>query len=278
VVASTTGFKSLRELGGSALFFRNYVPVSMAGPMTGHLWSLAVEEHFYLLWPLLLSFVILRGASKAANLTGWIAIGCGLWRVANAQYSFGTNWLPLVPEHFRTDLRLDALLWGCVAALAIGDPGQAERIRKSFRPWMAWMGAVLCMVCVIFFSQLTSLWLAILIPVVLLGTLQHSEWAVSRMLDHKVVRWVGRISYSLYLWQQIFLIPGWEDRLWFQKGPWNLVATLILACASYWVIEKPCIALGRRLSSRPKRVEIPEPHPVIEAAGWVVAQFRFRRY
>ncbi len=250
VVAASGQYRSNLELIGSALFFRNYVPDPISADRTKHLWSLAVEEHFYLFWPLLLTLILARAGRKQAPVAAaWAAIVFGLWRIVNAQYGLAQRWMPQVPEHFRTDLRLDALLWGCVAALILSDRGQRERLRVGYRQWMLWAIATACVACTILYSQLTSLWLPILIPVVLVGTSGNPEWAVSRFLDHPWMQFLGRVSYSLYMWQQLFLLPGWEQRRLVQTAPWNLVAAGVIAMISYRFLEKPCMDLGRRLGS-----------------------------
>lgn len=250
-VWATHGIKSPLELVSSALFFRNYIPDPLGAHATKHLWSLAVEEHFYLFWPLLLSTILVRrGLSKAASTIAWASIGCGLWRLIDSEYNLTIRWLPLVPVHFRTDLRLDALLWGCAVALFLSDAKQRDRLRQEFHSWMFGGVVLVAIACTVFYSQLSSLWLATLIPVGLAGTLLHPQWHLSRFLDHAWMRFIGRISYSLYLWQQLFLIPGWEHRSIFQVPAWNLLLTAAFAGLSYRFLEKPCIAFGRRLSGR----------------------------
>lgn len=64
------------------------------------------------------------------------------------------------------------------------------------------------------------------------------------------MRFVGRISYSLYLWQQLFLAPGWERAGFEPSAPWNLLCAAGAAIASYFFVEKPLIAVGRRISRR----------------------------
>ncbi len=251
VVVLTVGVRTPLEWISSAFFFRNYIPDAMATNATKHLWSLAVEEHFYLFWPLLVAVIVGRlGFEKAPKAIAWIAIACGLWRVADAQNGISTHWLPQVPVHFRTDLRLDALLWGCAAAFLLTDARALEKLRRGFSPWMFGGVLLLALGCVAMYSQLTSLWLAILIPVALLGTILHPEWALSRILDHHWTRALGRISYSLYLWQQLFLVSGWEKRNMMQRFPWNILLAVAIAALSYQLLEKPCMALGRRLSAR----------------------------
>src|SRR3974390_1560780 len=69
-------WRSSWEAAGCLLFFRNYVPDHLVGESTQHLWSLAVEEHFYLLWPGLLFLLKPRRARTAAF---GLACAFGIW-------------------------------------------------------------------------------------------------------------------------------------------------------------------------------------------------------
>jgi peptidoglycan/LPS O-acetylase OafA/YrhL len=69
------------------------------------------------------------------------------------------------------------------------------------------------------------------------------SWA-GRFLELPLLAWVGRMSYSLYIWQQLFLPPR-AVAMW-QRTPWNLAVLFLCAAASYYVVERPAMALGRR--------------------------------
>ena len=234
------------EAAGCLLFFRNYVPDQLVGDSTQHLWSLAVEEHFYLLWPGLLFLLKPRRGRTAAFL---LACAFGVWRMVESQLAAPT--LPAIPSHFRTDLRLDALLWGCLFAFLLNDPVQREKIAAQLR-WPVWL-AVACVfvACIAFYSPLSSMWLACLIPILLVGTATHPTWLFSRFLDWAPVAWLGRISYSLYLWQQLFLVAGWQHPAYaWTRWPLDLFACLATAAISYYCVEKPLIRIGRGLAER----------------------------
>jgi len=90
---------------------------------------------------------------------------------------------------------------------------------------------------------------AALIPLLMLGTLLQSSSAKSRLLESAPFRHVGRLSYSLYLWQQLFLV--WNDErvtglAIVQTFPLNLLALYLCASVSLRFIETPMIALGHR--------------------------------
>jgi len=65
------------------------------------------------------------------------------------------------------------------------------------------------------------------------------------------MRWVGRVSYSIYLWQQLFLVPNTEQRPLhvLQAFPFNLIAVFACATLSYYLLERRMIGLGHRWSS-----------------------------
>jgi peptidoglycan/LPS O-acetylase OafA/YrhL len=236
------GLKTSWESLSSIFFFRNYLPADLGGRATGHLWSLAIEEHFYLIWPALLIWLGRKGATGAA----WLSIGFALWRVADANNHW-TEALLSVPVHYRTDLRLDSLLWGAVAAFVLHDSPAALRKKKEL---LFYLGLVAATACVILYSHLTGIWLPMLIPALLAGTVSNPQWAASRVLENPLLVRIGKISYSLYLWQEIFLTPGWEHKSVLQTAPWNVLATFACAFASYRLIEKPCMDFGRTLAAR----------------------------
>ena len=245
VVAAMGLLQGPRELASCLLFFRNYLS-SGWGRATSHLWSLSIEEHFYLIWPGLLA---LCGMKRGRHVAAYLALAFGFWRLVESQMNL--HLFPGVPPNVRTDLRMDALLWGAVVAFTLHDAKARERLRLQlqFWPWLGMVAAAL--LSIVYFSNLTSVFLAVLIPIILAGTLLHPEWLVSRALDSAPVAWMGRISYSLYIWQQLFLVPGWEHPSHFAtRLPWNLAVVLAVACASYYLVEIPLLRVGGKLAAK----------------------------
>ncbi len=96
------------------------------------------------------------------------------------------------------------------------------------------------------------MWQAILIPLLLIGTALNPLWILGRLLETAVFRWIGRISYGLYLWQQMFLVPAELPRPlgFLQLFPFNVVAVFIVAATSYYFFEKHMMRCGHRLASK----------------------------
>ena len=237
-----------REWWAALLMVRNYVgPAETHGWYTGHFWSLSVEEHFYLMWPLLL---IALGSRRARVLVVPLALLVPAWvalhHVVGRPFTLGE-------ASMRTDTRLDGLLWGCWAALLYSVPVYRERIRRLLSLWV-WGGLVLAVVALVRFRPYLSVHLeALLWPWLLLGTVLNPDWRISRCLELAPVRWVGRLSYSLYIWQQLWLLGEWRETRPFPLGvlqelPLSLVATFACAALSYYLVEQPLIRVGQRVA------------------------------
>ena len=236
----------------SLFFFRNYLMLLEYlnhSPLplhwyTGHFWSLSMEEHFYLVLPaVLVTFKRTRRwvlAGMAVFVTFWRMV---LSHVIHRDYQF----------NFRTDTHVDALLIPALIALALYPLTGNEIARRHIPAWsfplLAAIELFLLNARVPFFFTLQ----AIVLPLLILSTALHPHTVQARILEIKPLRWIGWISYSLYLWQQLFFgvnFAGSPPGLaLLRKSPVNLLALLVCAIFSHYVIEKPCIRLGHRLAS-----------------------------
>lgn len=238
----------------SLLFFRNYLmlfqyihhsPLAMHW-YTGHFWSLSMEEHFYLVLP-----AILVGFRKTRlPVLGGLALAIALWRsvlahVIHSRFQFT----------FRTDTHVDALLIPAMFALALY-PLMRNQAAKRYIP--AWSFPILTGlgVCLLVLDPPFSFTLrAILIPLLILSTVLHPKAIPGSILESKPLRWIGWISYSLYLWQQLFFGTNFAGSppaiAVLRQWPANLVALIMCATFSYYMVEKPCVRLGHKLVSVP---------------------------
>lgn len=223
----------------------------------GHLWSLAVEEQFYIVWaPLVLLLMKTRRAGW------WIsALALGFLLEPALLYSQGTNRV-----YFGTDTRMSALLAGAAVAwwwrsglLARWERSAATSLLGGisvlglvvagvgFRhPDVAWKwvgGMLLASVC------------GAGVVAYLANRPDHSP--VARALSGCAMVWLGRRSYAVYLWGYVF--NTWFRSLGAACPPLTLVCTLAVADASYRWVEQPARAWARR---RPRtRAATPPPTP-----------------
>jgi peptidoglycan/LPS O-acetylase OafA/YrhL len=110
---------------------------------------------------------------------------------------------------------------------------------------------------------------AVLLPVLVVSTVIQPYSVLGRVLEWPPLRWIGTISFSLYLWQELFL-PGPTTELargsfrFLQQLPWNVLAILVCACLSRYLIEIPMTRLGHRISATslalPRAVESSPAH------------------
>jgi peptidoglycan/LPS O-acetylase OafA/YrhL len=244
------------QLAGSALFFRNYLAPTSESWYTIHFWSLSVEEHFYLLWPLLLAVAGFRRARFVAPL---LVIAVGLWRALDGRFEWIAKLDPVLKDNVRrTDYRIDILLCGCAVALLWTQPiFQRTLQRIAGTPLVVAILGATC-ACLYWTPPAYLTMLAILMALLPAATVGRPDAFVSKVLESRALRWIGRLSYSLYIWQELFF-PGLPPTLGrIQILPWNVLAAFVAATLSYYVVERPGIALGKRIRLR-RRQEPPLP-------------------
>jgi peptidoglycan/LPS O-acetylase OafA/YrhL len=136
---------------------------------------------------------------------------------------------------------------------------------------IVWMLLVtIYLVCVVYTLPFAMMWQAILIPFILVGTVLHPSGVPGRVLELRPLRWVGRVSYSLYIWQQLFLVPAGMAHPFraLQSFPLNVLAVFACASLSYYMIERPLIRAGRSVEMRMlERARIIDQADVRQAAG-----------
>lgn len=217
---------------------------------TGHFWSLAVEEHFYLLWPA--AFIVMRRHRLRGAIV--LVLAVALWRfiAVKFQLTMSSNFT------VRTDIASEWLLWGCVASLAERHQHGAEIVRAMSSRWASLLVVPLVAAAAAIdanwkvVNMLVSL-SALALPALFLGTVQRPESLLGRLLELPAVAWLGKISFSLYLWQQLFFT--WDAARssamgLLQSFPVNAVLAVVCAAASFYFIERPMIDIGRRFAKR----------------------------
>ncbi len=212
-----------------------------------HLWSLSVEEQFYLLWPFTLFFL---GAQRG------FVVGLIILLVApfirGAMFLFGSG--PEIALSREFQAVADALATGCVFALMHNRLSENTAYVTFIKRWaipvaiifvalgygIAFVSRPLAYVCGGTFANIGMVLL-------LQNIVRYPDQFVGRICNFKPLAWVGVLSYSLYLWQQPFLYFG--SSAWICSFPQNIFLAFAAAIASYLVIEKPFLRLKEKMGA-----------------------------
>jgi peptidoglycan/LPS O-acetylase OafA/YrhL len=236
----------------------------------GHLWSLSMQEQFYVAFPLVLAWLGPIRTRKA--LFGCLALAPVL-RVTillffKAQSKMIDSWTPT---------RADTIVVGCLLALLAFDP--------QFRAWACLTGrkamiagvgalAVLTATCglslrfALYYCLMGYSIKAVSLIMLVWVCILNVKGRLGRLLKSPVLVALGAACYSIYLWQQLFFVPN--SPRWFCQWPVNLVFVGVCAFCSYYFIERPLMAAKKKkahpLSARqtPVDLERPVPLPAIE--------------
>jgi peptidoglycan/LPS O-acetylase OafA/YrhL/CubicO group peptidase (beta-lactamase class C family) len=267
-----------------------------------HLWSLAIEEQFYLLWPLICAAGL--RLLRVRGLLALVLVAC----VASALL-MGLLWEPGVDPsriYYGTDTRATGLLLGAALALLAASglaPSQPRRRVGAALDVVALIALALLLVAfVVLHEQHPLLYrggfsvVAIATALVIAGAIHPAARATPWLLERHPLRWIGLRSYGIYLWHwPIFMVtrPGVDlpyDGWLLQLARFGL--TLAVAALSYTLVEQPIRggALGRvwrslrarkaGLAAETERAEdvAPALPPLNEPAPAAAPQGLYRRW
>jgi peptidoglycan/LPS O-acetylase OafA/YrhL len=228
---------------------------SAVGDGLAHFWSLAVEEHFYLVWP----FLVLLGTRRQL-----MAAAAALAVFALALRSFlllsGTT---AEAVFVLTPARIDALAIGALCSLAIRGPGGSNILRLAIVAMLSCGFCVLLIVVVrhtlsnydIVMETLGLTLLALTFGGVILTGVMWQPFKI--VLNLGILRWFGRYSYGLYVWHQIIIFilfqPAIRNLLGVQRtttaSTFYILSTfalvMLVSVASYHLWEKPFLSLKK---------------------------------
>ncbi|SRR6056297_2333641 len=253
------GNLSIEVLFSQFFFIYNYyslLPSADEGVRgLGILWSLSVEEHFYMIWPLIF-LLIARGRINFTHLV-FLLTSILLWRVYRF-YVWGDNEWTI---YISTDTRFDSLLYGCLLALIIA--------RGRLPIWLANNGVLLFFVIAsLSLLAATFLWQdpafrstfrysvqGVALMPIFYYAVKRSDYWLFRILNSSVMRLIGVYSYTLYLVHFVILYALWEAG-WPDTGPNETIVvaaiiSLSWAALVYRFIEQPLHGLRARLAARP---------------------------
>ncbi len=236
----------------------NYYNALNGHPVTSvsHAWSLADEEQFYLLWPAIFLLLAARPVRTARTVLIAIIIGVVVWR----SYLYLGRGVGPAYVYNAFDTRFDNLAIGCLVAFLTS----SERMGRWARIIVAWQWLPLATIVLLYTSRVFAPASyhysvgftvdAVLMAVLLVQLMQLTSASLWRWLDHRVTRFFGAISYPLYLYH------GWGMSVATHLGNHSnvvktfvaIAASTVLACGSYYLVERPFLRIKQHLERRRK--------------------------
>lgn len=225
-------------------------------PYTGPMWSLGVEEHFYLLFPLLLLFMMRSGRSarQIATILGAICVAVLLWRCYLIFLAgSGQN-----HTYKATDTRIDSMLFGCILGVWCNPALDSEKVRPGRNTWIVLLLASVGLLTVTFLYRNPEFRETLRYSLQGIGlfsiffcAVRYPHWPVFSWLNSRVMRWAGLLSYTFYLCHLSFLRLANKylgvDGL--AEAAIGFVASVAFSWAMYVLVERHMGALRKKLHS-----------------------------
>jgi peptidoglycan/LPS O-acetylase OafA/YrhL len=238
------------------LYVSNYYQALFGDPNNGlsHAWSLGVEEQFYLLWPF--AFLLLRNNGR--RFTALVILIPLLWVYREALIHVVHVNQRYIYEAF--DTRVDHILIGCLLAVAL----ECGRFTGLWRiacasPYMTLVTLLLMVVAVRgkgylpvhdYRDSVEFVVVPVLCAILIAQLIAFPSHAVTSLFNWTWMRFLGKISYSIYLYQQLVVYPA---RKLFTGSPTlgvlaAVAASIMFAIGSFYLIEQPFLRLRQRVS------------------------------
>ena len=241
-----------RDLVFAATYTMNYLTRGGVW-LTGHTWSLAVEEQFYLIWPLAIKLV---GARRATWSAAIVAAASPLFCLA--VYLFNADIGGRLIKYF--PFVADSIAAGCVLAACLPWVRRHHKALRLAHPLGEFVIPVLLILDLgrnhpVISLGVTETALNLCICYCIARYTAYPTGFVGKLLNHRYVTFVGKLSYSWYLWQQMF-VNRFERNI-VTSFPINIGAAFGCAAISWYSVELPLAGLRKRLRATRVQESVP---------------------
>ena len=225
--------------------------------LTGHTWSLSVEEQFYLIWP----FLMAHCSRKTLRY-----ISAAVIALDPLVRTIQLHLLPHKSYYFSGHTRADMLAFGCLTALLYDEPAFQRAVARTFS-WVLPLFTLAFITAISPFIEYRLEWYrlgifykplvgysaeGICIVLLLLYAIQNTQSWTGRVLNNRAIVHIGVLSYSIYMWQGVFIgHPVWATPVWL-----GIPLCFVAGQISYTFIEKPVLNLRKKFERKDSR-EVP---------------------
>jgi peptidoglycan/LPS O-acetylase OafA/YrhL len=267
-VKTFPSYKTRWEVLPALFYYMNWVRAfgGYDAVLTGHTWSLAIEEQFYLIWPIIITLLFRLRRYEAQLVIGMLIVAELMWR----------SWLvahnaPAARVDCGFDTHSDGILMGAFMALS-----KRELLAQFAKGWhwacvyiffllTTWVGSHFAVTP--FGYSLTAIAAAVLIAKIVTG----QQSTITRVLEWKPLAGLGKVSYGFYLWHypviKILLYSGYDSLGFFFGSSIDtknamlysvFAASLLLTLVSWWLLESPILNYGKRRRAVAAPAVVPE--------------------
>jgi peptidoglycan/LPS O-acetylase OafA/YrhL len=239
----------------SFFYIYNFVPHKFYTGELGHTWSLGVEEQYYFIWPFVISY--LSRIKYLIYLALFVVLVCIAFRFISsypisyngesyllANYTYVDRWF--IPACL-------PIIIGSLSGLFLY--AFETRLNQIFTKkylflWFALFLFTSQVFMPFWWDNFSYLYMPIAVSMFLLWVYFNQDSKCVTILEIKPIRFIGKISYGLYVYQGLFVTTGPSGELSIQHFPINIILTVFVAIISYYFIETPILKFKTKFAPR----------------------------
>ncbi|MFC4941931.1 acyltransferase family protein [Pseudonocardia sp. GCM10023141] len=281
--------QTLREVLAAGLFLENwrlaadavdYAARNNVASVVQHFWSLSIQGQFFLLWPMLIAAVALACRDGRGRLRSHLTVALLVVVVASLAYSVELTDANQPLAYFHSLTRVWEFAIGGLLALHIDTVTLARRWRLVLG-WVGLVGLVLCGLIVqvsAVFPGVIALWPTGCAVLVLLAGATGDRRGADRFLAARPMRYLGDLSFALYLWHWpvlvLYLVARDREGVGLLGGAGVVALALLLAVLTHHLVEKPLTGRARSTRAGYRLGAISLVAVLVVVTGWQIETTR----